>query len=375
MVPKKILTIFGTRPEAVKMALLVKALNGSAHFEHKTCVTAQHREMLDQILDFFEIAPDFDLDIMQPGQDLFDISIRVMQGLKEVFKSWRPDMVLVQGDTSTTLAGSLSAFYAGIPIGHVEAGLRTHDLLAPFPEEGNRVLTSRLAKWHFAPTLLNKDNLLKEGIPEDTILVAGNTGIDALLFASRKTTAFSGRVADERLRQVFREKRKILLVTGHRRENFGQGFIDICSALKTVSRQFPDLFIVYPVHLNPRVQEPVYRLLRDRDNIILTKPLDYPDFVYAMKNCWALLTDSGGVQEEGPSLGKPVLVMRDTTERPEALEAGAASLVGSDPDAIVQGVAGLWNSPEKYLAMSKAHNPYGDGKAVERITGFLEKNF
>ena len=374
MARPKVLTIFGTRPEAIKMALLVRALNESGYLEHKTCITAQHREMLDQILDFFAIVPDYDLNIMQAGQDLFDVSIKVLHGLKEVFKAYRPDLILVHGDTSTTFISSLAAFYAGIPVGHVEAGLRTYNMQAPFPEEGNRVLTSRLAKWHFSPTQNNRANLLKEGISVEAILVTGNTVIDALLYASQKITGFSAKVDDERLKQVYRGEGKILLVTGHRRENFGQGFLDICSALKTISEQFPDLNLVYPVHLNPNVQEPVYRLLNERDNIILTKPLDYPDFVYAMKNSWALLTDSGGVQEEGPSLGKPVLVMRDTTERPEALEAGTVSLVGSSPAAIVQGVTGLLTSPEKYKAMSKAHNPYGDGKAVERIVRFLEQN-
>lgn len=370
-----ILSIFGTRPEAIKMALLARRLDASPYLEHKICVTAQHREMLDQILEFFELRPEFDLNIMRPGQDLFDVSIRILEGLKGVFSAYRPDLVLVHGDTTTSFISSLAAFYAGIPVGHVEAGLRTYNLQAPFPEEANRSLTARITAWNFAPTERNQENLLREGIRPERILITGNTVIDALIYTAGKVRDFSAKVTDQRLREAYAAGRKILLVTGHRRENFGEGFQQICTALKALAEQWSDLYIVYPVHLNPNVQGPVYQLLAQQPNIILTAPLDYPDFVYAMKKSWAILTDSGGVQEEGPSLGKPVLVMRDTTERPEALEAGTVDLVGASHSAIVNGVSLLLTNPALYERMSRAHNPYGDGKAVERIAEFLEKRY
>jgi len=357
------------------MALLARRLNASTHIQHKICVTAQHREMLDQILDFFEIKPDFDLNIMRPGQDLFDISVRILEGLKGVFGTYRPDMVLVHGDTTTSFVSSLAAFYAGIPVGHIEAGLRTFNLQAPFPEEANRSLTARISTWNFAPTERNRENLLSEGIRPESILVTGNTVIDALLYSAEKVRYFSDKVTDQQLKDVYNSGQKILLVTGHRRENFGEGFQQICTALHTLATEWPELRIVYPVHLNPNVQGPVYQLLNQQPNIILTAPLDYPDFVFAMKNSWAILTDSGGVQEEGPSLGKPVLVMRDTTERPEALEAGTVDLVGASHAAIVSGVSRLLTDTSVYERMSRSHNPYGDGKAVERIATFLENRF
>lgn len=367
----KILTLFGTRPEAIKMAMLVRGLNEQAGINHRVCVTAQHREMLDQVLSFFEITPDYDLDIMKPGQDLTDVTCNVLLGLREVYRDFQPDLVLVHGDTTTCFAGTLSAFYAGIPVGHVEAGLRTGNLKSPFPEEANRVLVGRLATWHFAPTERNVHNLLSEGVDKSRIILTGNTVIDSLRFASQKVNDFSELVTDGRLREAYTAQKKILLITGHRRENFGQGFINICDALKSVAERFPDLTLVYPVHLNPNVKGPVYERLGDLGNVILTQPLNYPDFVYAMKGSWAILTDSGGVQEEAPGLGKPVLVMRDTTERPEAVDAGTVRLVGADRDKIVDGISELFSSPVLYTQMSAAHNPYGDGQAVERIIRHL----
>jgi len=367
----KILTIFGTRPEAIKMAMLVRGLNAAAGIEQRLCVTAQHREMLDQVLSFFDIHPDYDLDLMKPGQDLTDITSRVLLGLREVYREFQPDMVLVHGDTTTCFAGALSAFYAGIPVGHVEAGLRTGNLQSPFPEEANRVLVSRLARLHFAPTQRNVDNLLAEGIAADQIIQTGNTVIDALQYASKQVTAFSDAVVDNRLRDIYQSGRKILLITGHRRENFGDGFIQICDALHELAIRYPDLYLVYPVHLNPNVQQPVYDRLGHLPNVHLTAPLQYPDFVYAMKESWAILTDSGGVQEEAPGLGKPVLVMRDTTERPEAVEAGTVRLVGANKNNIISGVSELMESPALYTQMASAHNPYGDGQAVERVLRFI----
>lgn len=371
---KKILTIFGTRPEAIKMAMLVRSLNKHPAIQHKLCVTAQHREMLDQVLDFFDINPDFDLDLMRPGQDLTDITCRVLSELRPVFRAFEPDIVLVHGDTTSCFAGSLAAFYHQIPVGHIEAGLRTGDLRSPFPEEANRVLTGRLATWHFAPTERNVNNLLEEGISQNNIIKTGNTVIDALIFASQKVDGFSEAVTDDKIRHLFQGEEKILLITGHRRENFGQGFINICEALKELAIQNPQLQLVYPVHLNPQVKGPVYEQLGQLKNIHLIPPLSYPDFVFAMKQSWAILTDSGGVQEEAPGLGKPVLVMRDTTERPEAVEAGTVKLVGANKDKIINGVNELLNSKELYKEMSKAHNPYGEGNAVKTILRFLLKN-
>jgi len=369
----KILSIFGTRPEAIKMAMLCRNLSTTEGIEHKVCVTAQHRQMLDQVLDFFEIKPDFDLDIMKAGQDLTDITCEVLKGLKELFKTYRPDIILVHGDTTTCMAASLAAFYAGIKIGHVEAGLRTGNLQSPFPEEANRVLVSKLADYNFSATQINRQNLLNEGIKETKIIVTGNTVIDSLLFAKDKVNSFSEDVSNATVRNIFKEHKKIILVTGHRRENFGDGFINICKALKEVAHKHPEIEIVYPVHLNPNVQKPVNKVLNGISNIHLIKPLSYPDFVYAMKQSFFIVTDSGGVQEEAPGLGKPVLVMRDTTERPEAVEAGTAKLVGADFDKIRNGMESLLTDENEYAKMAKAHNPYGDGKAVERIIGRLKK--
>ena len=338
-------------------------------------MTAQHREMLDQVLDFFDITPHYDLNLMLAGQDLTDITARAITGLRDVYIDFRPDLVLVHGDTTTSLTGALSAFYAGIRIGHVEAGLRTGNLQSPFPEEANRVLVSRLANIHFAPTESNRDNLLSEGVPGDQIILTGNTIIDSLKYASTIVTDFSEAVTDQRLRQIYASKQKIILVTGHRRENFGNGFDEICDALLAIAALYPEVQLVYPVHLNPNVQLPVYDKLNLIDNIHLTGPLNYPDFVYAMKGSWAILTDSGGVQEEAPGLGKPVLVMRDTTERPEAVSAGTVRLVGARKDAIIEGIQELMDSEDLYSKMSTAHNPYGDGHAVDRIISEIQKRF
>jgi UDP-N-acetylglucosamine 2-epimerase (non-hydrolysing) len=371
----KVLTVFGTRPEAIKMAMLVKALHDDPEIEQRVCLTAQHRQMLDQVMDFFGIHADVDLNIMQPNQDLTDITARILTGMRDQFREQKPDLVLVHGDTTTCMAVSLAAFYAGIPIGHVEAGLRTGNLASPFPEEANRQITDRLATMFFAPTDLNRRNLLAEGVKESDIVVTGNTVIDALLYASGQVADFSDKVTDPSLRELFRGDGRILLVTGHRRENFGKGFLQICEALRDVALRYPDMQIVYPVHLNPNVQQPVRGILSGIDNVRLTDPLDYADFVYAMKRSWAILTDSGGVQEEAPSLGKPVLVMRDTTERPEALQAGTVRLVGADRAAIIEGVSGLVDDPGLYASMSQAHNPYGDGKAVSNIIEAIKRKF
>lgn len=366
----RILTVFGTRPEAIKMAMLVRHLNRNPHFEHKLCVTGQHRHMPDQVLELFELTPDFDLNIMQAGQDLTDITCRILTGLRTLFQTYRPDLVLVHGDTTTCMATSLAAFYAGIKIGHVEAGLRTGNLQSPFPEEANRLITDRLANYYFAPTDRNVEALLREGVNPNLIIKTGNTVIDALLHISQQVVGFSEQVPDD-LQQLFASNRKILLVTGHRRENFGDGFIQICEALRELAQQLPTLEIVYPVHLNPNVQKPVYKHLGDLTNVHLPPPMGYADFVYAMKKSWVILTDSGGVQEEAPSLGKPVLVMRDTTERPEAVEAGTVRLVGAHRATITQAVTELWNQETTYRSMSEANNPYGDGLASQRIIDFL----
>jgi UDP-N-acetylglucosamine 2-epimerase (non-hydrolysing) len=366
----KVLTVFGTRPEAIKMAVLVNELNKNSQIVHKLCVTAQHRQMLDQVLELFELRPDFDLNIMQAGQDLTDITCRILTGMRSVFADFKPDVVLVHGDTTTCLATSLAAFYAGIKIGHVEAGLRTGDLQAPFPEEANRVLTDRLTDYYFAPTDRNIQTLLAENIASHKIIKTGNTVIDALLYVSNKVHVFSDKIAPH-IQTIFGSGKKILLVTGHRRENFGDGFIQICDGLATLAQKYPDLEIVYPVHLNPNVQKPVYERLGGLTNVHLPAPFDYADFVVAMKNCWAILTDSGGVQEEAPSLGKPVFVMRDTTERPEAVDAGTVKLVGANRDRIVDGISELIDNQSIYNRMSEANNPYGDGLASKRIIDFL----
>ena len=369
---KRLLLVFGTRPEAIKMAPLVGRLRQVGSFETRVCVTAQHRQMLDQVLSLFGIAPDYDLNLMKPGQDLTDITVGVLRGMQGVLADWQPDAVLVHGDTSTTLAASLAAFYARIPVGHVEAGLRTGNLQSPWPEEANRKLTSTLARWHFAPTDVARGNLLAEGVNGSAVHVTGNTVIDALLQV-RAMIREDGRIAGDMAGQFsfLRDERRIVLVTGHRRENFGDGFERICRALASIARQAPDARIVYPVHLNPNVQEPVNRLLGGIDNVHLVAPLDYLPFVYLMDRSWIILTDSGGIQEEAPSLGKPVLVMRETTERPEAVEAGTVKLVGTDVDRIVSGVMDLLQNDDLYRRMAIARNPYGDGKACERIAEAL----
>ena len=384
---KKILIVFGTRPEAIKMAPLVKALQKeSGIFDAKVCVTAQHRQMLDQVLKIFEISPDYDLDIMKPGQDLYDVTSNVLLGMKEVISGFRPDIILVHGDTTTTLAVSLSAFYQKIPVGHVEAGLRTEDIYSPWPEEANRQLTSRLTRLHFAPTSKSRENLLAENIPDENIVVTGNTVIDALFLVLEKIS--SNPEKETKIVETLKNhlpffqkpktqnpKPKLILVTGHRRENFGQGFINICEALKEIAEKEPNVDIVYPVHLNPNVQKPVNEILGGTPNIHLIPPLEYEPFVYLMSKAHIIVTDSGGIQEEAPSLGKPVLVMRDTTERPEAVEAGTVKLVGTDKNVIVESAMELLNDSGSYEKMSKAHNPYGDGKASERITETLKKFF
>jgi UDP-N-acetylglucosamine 2-epimerase (non-hydrolysing) len=371
----KILTVFGTRPEAIKMAMLVQQLNEDPFFSHTLCVTGQHRQMLDQVLDFFGLKPDIDLNIMQPGQDLSDITSRVLVGMRDVFAGQKPDLVLVHGDTTTSFAATLSAFYAGIPVGHVEAGLRTGNLQAPFPEEANRVLTSRLVTYHFAPTARNVATLLKEGVVAGNIVQTGNTVIDALLETAGRVTGFSPKWRGSVLERVVQQREKILLVTGHRRENFGQGFVEICNALALIARRFPHLQIIYPVHLNPNVQQPVYEIIGSYPNIHLTESLAYEDFVFLMKSSYLILTDSGGIQEEAPSLGKPVLVMRDTTERPEAVEAGTVRLVGAHCQNITGQVTELLENESQYQQMTGAINPYGDGQASQRIVQFLKEKF
>lgn len=373
---KKILLVFGTRPEAIKMAPLVKALQkDTEHFETRVCVTAQHRQMLDQVLEVFGITPEYDLNIMAPNQDLYDITAKVLLGLREVLKDFRPDTVLVHGDTTTSMAASLAAFYMQIPVGHVEAGLRTYNMLSPWPEEMNRQVTDRICTYYFAPTEQSRANLLQENIDAKKIFITGNTVIDALLMAVDIISTTAG--VKEKMAKELQEKgytvgdREYILVTGHRRENFGDGFLHICKAIKELAALHPEMDIVYPVHLNPNVQKPVYELLSGLSNVYLISPLDYLPFIYAMQHSTLLLTDSGGVQEEAPSLGKPVLVMRDTTERPEAVEAGTVKLVGTDAEAIVSNVIALLQDKEMYKRMSETHNPYGDGQACERIIAAL----
>lgn len=374
---KKILLVFGTRPEAIKMAPLVKEFQkDTEHFETKVCVTAQHRQMLDQVLEVFGITPDYDLNIMAPNQDLYDITSKVLLGLRDVLKDFAPDVVLVHGDTTTSMAASLAAFYRQIAVAHVEAGLRTYDMLSPWPEEMNRQVTDRICTYYFAPTGQSRQNLLRENIEEKKIFVTGNTVIDALLMAVDIIATKTG--MEEQIHKEIQEKgytvgeRDYILVTGHRRENFGEGFLHICKAIRELASQYPDIDIVYPVHLNPNVQKPVYELLSGLDNVFMISPLDYLPFIYAMQHSILLLTDSGGVQEEAPSLGKPVLVMRNTTERPEAVEAGTVKLVGTDAETIVGNVVELLRNKELYKRMSETHNPYGDGQACERIVNALK---
>lgn len=374
----KVLSVFGTRPEAIKMAPLVKALETDAFFNAKVAVTAQHREMLDQVLDLFEITPDYDLNLMKPGQDLYDITSKVLLGLRDVLKEFQPDLVLVHGDTATTFAASLAAFYQQIPVGHVEAGLRTGNLYSPWPEEANRLLTGRLAHWHFSPTERNLNALVAEQILPERIIVTGNTVIDALQLVVQKI-AESPDLQKEILLSLQEAGLKVdvtnkryVLVTGHRRENFGEGFESICSALSNLAKNNPDTHFIYPVHLNPNVQAPVKRLLGGLDNVHLIEPLAYEPFVFLMQHAYLVLTDSGGVQEEAPGLGKPVLVMRDTTERPEAVEAGTVLLVGTNAELITTEVQRLLDDENMYKKMSHAHNPYGDGQASQRILNFLK---
>lgn len=371
----KVLTVFGTRPEAIKMAPLVHALAKDPHFEAKVCVTAQHREMLDQVLKLFSIVPDYDLNIMSPGQGLTEITCRILQGLKPVLEEFKPDIVLVHGDTTTTVATSLAAFYQRIPVGHVEAGLRTGDLYSPWPEEANRTLTGHLAQYHFAPTETSRQNLLRENLRDSAIHVTGNTVIDALFWVRDRVLSDDALRTSLAARYPFLQSdKKLILVTGHRRESFGRGFEDICYALADIAAANPDVQIVYPVHLNPNVSEPVNRILGQVQNVFLIEPQDYLPFIWLMNRAWLILTDSGGIQEEAPSLGKPVLVMRDTTERPEAVDAGTVRLVGTDRHRIVEEVTLLLRDGEEYEVMSRAHNPYGDGQACHRILSALKNN-
>ena len=374
---KRILLVFGTRPEAIKMAPVVKEFQKYPdRFKTIVCVTAQHREMLDQVLRIFEIVPDFDLNIMQAGQDLTDVTTRVLTGMRDVLKKTKPDLVLVHGDTTTSMAASLAAFYQKIKVGHVEAGLRTYNMQSPWPEEMNRQVTDRICDYYFAPTELSKQNLIDEKIDPERIIVTGNTVIDALLMAIDMIKSKNG--LEKQIIDLIKEKgylineRNYILVTGHRRENFGEGFLNICRALKEIAMQNPLFDIVYPVHLNPNVQKPVFDLLSDLPNVYLIAPLDYLPFIYTMQHSYIILTDSGGIQEEAPSLGKPVLVMRDTTERPEAVNAGTAMIVGTDYKKIVSYVSELLNNTSLYKKMAEAHNPYGDGKASIRITKSLK---
>ena len=382
IIMKNMMLVFGTRPEAIKMSPLVKEFQKYPEkFETIVCVTGQHREMLDQVLRIFDIQPDYDLNIMKQGQDLYDVTARVLTGMRDVLKETRPDIVLVHGDTTTSTAAALAAFYQQIPVGHIEAGLRTHNIYRPWPEEVNRQITGRIATYHFAPTSLSKDNLLQEGISGEQIIVTGNTVIDALYMVVEKIK--NDGILSCELEKVLKasgydisrlsDGRKLVLITGHRRENFGDGFISMCKAIKSLSEKYPEVDFVYPMHLNPNVRKPIHEVFGEsqRANLFFIEPLEYLSFVYLMEKSAIVLTDSGGIQEEAPGLGKPVLVMRDTTERPEALEAGTVKLVGTDYDKIVNEVSGLLDSQEYYEKMSKAINPYGDGKACSRIVKAL----
>lgn len=375
----KVLSVFGTRPEAIKMAPVVSALAKSDVLESRVCVTAQHREMLDQVLDLFNITPEYDLDVMTKGQDLFDVTSKILLGMRDILNDFKPDVVLVHGDTSTTFSVSLSCYYSRIAVGHVEAGLRTGNIYSPWPEEANRKLTGSLTKFHFAPTSKSQENLLLENTDPTNIHVTGNTVIDALLDV--KVRIEEEKSLQAQILQQFPQlvpfadsDRRLVLVTGHRRENFGDGFERICKALARIAKQYPDADVVYPMHMNPNVREPVTRLLSGLENVHLIEPLEYLPFVWLMTQSYMIATDSGGVQEEAPSLGKPVLVMRDTTERPEAVDAGTVKLVGTDDESIYQGVSELMNNPEKYQEMAARHNPYGDGEASQRIVHILEQH-
>lgn len=381
---KKVMLVFGTRPEAIKMAPLVKEFQKhSADLDTIVCVTGQHREMLDQVLQIFDIKPDYDLNIMKQGQDLYDVTARVLTGMRDVLKEVKPDVVLVHGDTTTSTAAALAAFYQQIPVGHVEAGLRTHNIYSPWPEEMNRQITGRIATYNFSPTALNKQNLLAEGVQEDKITVTGNTVIDALHIVVSKIK--TDKVLQQKLAGVLKKAgydtsrlsngKKLVLITGHRRENFGDGFINMCRAIKTLNEKYPDVDFVYPMHLNPNVRKPIHEVfgedLSGLGNMFFIEPLEYLSFVFLMEKATIVLTDSGGIQEEAPGLGKPVLVMRDTTERPEALDAGTVKLVGTDYYKIIREVSELLDNEESYNAMSKAVNPYGDGLACSRIVKAL----
>lgn len=389
---KKIMLVFGTRPEAIKMAPLVKKFQEqSDRIETIVCVTGQHRQMLDQVLDLFEIKPDFDLNIMKAGQDLYDVTSRVLLGMRDVLREAKPDVVLVHGDTTTSTAAALAAFYQQIPVGHVEAGLRTHNIYSPWPEEMNRLITGRIASFHFAPTPLSRKNLMREAIPDQQILVTGNTVIDALYWVVDKIK--QDQTLDAQLTNILKEAgydvdrldggRRLVLITGHRRENFGEGFIHMCTAIRDLANRYPNVDFVYPMHLNPNVRRPIQQVFEGLDslssgegwgeagNLFFIEPLEYLSFVYLMEKSTIVLTDSGGIQEEAPGLGKPVLVMRDTTERPEALDAGTVKLVGTDYDKIVSEVSLLLDDPQAYAAMSQAVNPYGDGEACGRIVNAL----
>ena len=381
---KKVMLVFGTRPEAIKMAPLVKEFQKyPEQFQTIVCVTGQHREMLDQVLHIFEITPDYDLNIMKQGQDLYDVTARVLTGMRDVLKEARPDVVLVHGDTTTSTAAALAAFYQQIPVGHVEAGLRTHDIYSPWPEEMNRLITGRIASYHFSPTPLSRDNLLKENVAKDKIVVTGNTVIDALYMFVDKIK--NNKELDLELQCLLKNvgydinrltgSKKLVLITGHRRENFGDGFINICTAIKDLTQKYPDVDFVYPMHLNPNVRKPIHEVfgedLSNLGNMFFIEPLEYLSFVYLMEKSTIVLTDSGGIQEEAPGLGKPVLVMRNTTERPEALEAGTVKLVGTNYDKIVDEVSRLLDDVLYYDTMSKAVNPYGDGKACGRIVEMM----
>ena len=379
---KKILLVFGTRPEAIKMAPLVKKLQEMPEeFQTVVCVTGQHREMLDQVLRLFDITPEYDLNIMKPNQDLYDITSRILLGMRDVLREVQPDIVLVHGDTTTSMAAALAAFYQQIPVGHVEAGLRTGNIYSPWPEEMNRLITGRITTHHFSPTPLAKENLLREHVDEKQIIVTGNTVIDALQMVVKRLTEDKALANDVATKinqmgydvQRLDGNRRMVLITGHRRENFGEGFLNICHAIKHLAEQYQDVDFVYPMHLNPNVRKPVLEILGEKtENVFLIEPLDYLPFVYMMQHSTLILTDSGGVQEEAPGLGKPVLVMRDTTERPEAVEAGTVLLVGTNREKIEQGVSMLLDDAETYRKMSEAVNPYGDGLACERIIEYLK---
>ncbi len=368
---KNILIVFGTRPEAIKMAPVVKEFKDSINFNTKVCVTAQHREMLDQVLEFFDIKADYDLDLMKPNQNLHNLTAEIILALKTILEKFPADFVFVHGDTTTTMASSIAAFYSGAKVCHVEAGLRTYDKYAPFPEELNRQISARIADYHFAPTLKSQENLLKENISIENILITGNTVIDALYYAVKKVNSINNNTI-ESLKNMINFEKDIVLVTGHRRENHGKGFINICKALKKVAEQ-NSVQIIYPVHMNPNVQKPVNEILKNVNNILLIDPLPYEAFLWLMEKSKLIITDSGGIQEEAPSLGKPVLVMRETTERPEAVDAGTVILVGTNTERIIQEANNLLQNDSEYERMSKLHNPYGDGKSSKRILNFLLK--